>query len=353
MRSTGVSPKHIATALNDEGILCPTDYHYKKIGKEVPFTMRHFWSGPSVNSILNNRIYLGELALMRRTTVSHKNHKIIYKDQSDWTIIKDNHEPIISYELWDKVREVEASVSQGKISKSTGKVKPLSGLMYCADCGFKMRQHTTRHNKDLNTEYCGYNCTSYRLIGKDACTSHYITRTAIEKLIVDDIRRMAGLVIEDEETARQQFLARKNTESVEQTAISKKKLQSNTLRIAELEHLIQAVFEDKYLGKITETACKVLMDKYETELNTLKAENNAIDEKLKADSQNTDDVEEFIRRLKKYAEIQELTREMALDLIEYITIDKHPKEKGATRDINIYYKFIDKSIENNATNLFE
>lgn len=355
MRAQGISPRHIADKLNEDGILNPTDYHYSKIGKEPTIAMRHLWSGATVKNILKNRIYLGQLAQLRRTTVSHKNHKVVYKDESDWVIIENNHEPIITQELWDRVREVENSVGNGKPMK-TGYVNPLCGLMFCADCGFKMQVATTWRGIKKTPDavpYRSYNCTSYRLFGKNACDSHYITERCIEKLIVDNIRLMARLVIDDEEAARKRFLTIKNQGDAEKTANSRKNLAANQKRISELQGLIQSVYEDKYLGKITETSCGVLLGKYETELKALQEEQAKLTAKLDTEKQNAEDIDKFIERVKKYADVQKLTREMCLELIEYITIDKHPSDRKAERDIHIYYKFLDKPVEHSLHNLYE
>ncbi|MBR4510483.1 MAG: recombinase family protein [Ruminococcus sp.] len=355
MRAQGISPRHIADKLNEDGILNPTDYHYSRIGKEPTIAMRHLWSGATVKNILQNRIYLGQLAQLRRTTVSHKNHKVVYKDESDWVIVENNHEPIITQELWDRVREVENSVSNGKPMK-TGYVNPLCGLMFCADCGFKMQVATTWRGIKKTPDavpYRSYNCTSYRLFGKNACDSHYITERCIEKLIVDNIRLMARLVIDDEEAARKRFLTIKNQGDAEKTANSRKNLAANQKRISELQGLIQSVYEDKYLGKITETSCGVLLGKYETELKALQEEQAKLTARLDTEKQNAEDVDKFIERVKKYADVQKLTREMCLELIEYITIDKHPSDRKAERDIHIYYKFLDKPVEHSLHNLYE
>ena len=355
MRAQGISPRHIADKLNEDGILNPTDYHYSKIGKEPTIAMRHLWSGATVKNILKNRIYLGQLAQLRRTTVSHKNHKVVYKDETDWVIVENNHEPIITQELWDRVREVENSVSNGKPMK-TGYVNPLCGLMFCADCGFKMQVATTWRGIKKTPDavpYRSYNCTSYRLFGKNACDSHYITERCIEKLIVDNIRLMARLVIDDEEAARKRFLAIKNQGDAEKTANSRKNLAANQKRISELQGLIQSVYEDKYLGKITETSCGVLLGKYETELKALQEEQAKLTARLDTEKQNAEDVDKFIERVKKYADVQKLTREMCLELIEYVTIDKHPSDRKAERDIHIYYKFLDKPVEHSLHNLYE
>lgn len=110
LRSQGMTPRKIADILNGEHISIPSDYHYAKIGKPNPRYTNHLWSQSAILPMLRNPIYLGHLALMKKTTVSYKNHKAIYKNPSEWVVVKNNHEPIISQELWDRVREVEQSV---------------------------------------------------------------------------------------------------------------------------------------------------------------------------------------------------------------------------------------------------
>ena len=348
MRSQGISPRHIADKLNEEGILTASDYLYAKIGKPNPRHTSHLWCAERIRTLVNNPTYLGHLAQMRTTTVSYKNHKTVKKDESDWIIIENTHEPLVTQEMWDKCREMEESVSQGKRTK-TGFVAALSGLMFCADCGEKMRlgwNNTTNGSKKKPRKYMrhNFNCGKYNRHGKIACTSHYIKMKDIDALVLADIRSMAALVIEDENAARQQFLSKKEQLNSRQTAEEHKRLREGRFRLNELETLIPSIYEDKVLGKIPEDVCVKLLEKYQIEQKALSEEVSQLEEKLNAVKQDEHDVEEFIKRLKKYTDVQELTREMCLELIEYITIDAYQDEKP--RDIHIYYKLLEKPLEN-------
>lgn len=84
------------------------------------------------------------------------------------------------------------------------------------------------------------------------------------------------------------------------------------------------------------------MEKYQAEQKALSAEVEALEAKLSAARQDEQDADEFIHRLKKYTDVQELTREMALELIEYITVDAYAADRP--RDIHIYYKLLDKAL---------
>ncbi|MDE6727786.1 MAG: recombinase family protein, partial [Oscillospiraceae bacterium] len=265
MRSQGISPRHIADRLNEEKIPIPSDYYYAKIGKPNPRRTSHLWSAEAIRQLINNPTYLGHLVQMKTTTVSYKNHKTVKKDPSEWVIVYNTHEPLVSQEIWDKCREVEASVSQGKRNKD-GYVAALSGLMFCADCGEKMRLgwNNTRHQRGGPREYYrhNFNCGRYNRNGKIACRSHYIKMKDINALVLADIRSMAALALEDEEFARKQFLSKKEQINSKQTAEEQKRLHDGQYRLSELEKLIPSIYEDKVLGKIPEDVCVSLLEKY-------------------------------------------------------------------------------------------
>lgn len=107
MRASGISPHHIADKLNEDCVPIPSDYYYAKLGKPNPRRTRHMWSPETVRQILHNYTYLGYLVQLRTRTVSYKNHKVIKNDEEDMIVVKNTHEPIVSQELWDRVREME------------------------------------------------------------------------------------------------------------------------------------------------------------------------------------------------------------------------------------------------------
>lgn len=347
MRASGISPKKISEAFNEEGILIPTDYRCQRDGTTTKKQTCHLWQTDIVKQILHNPTYLGHLVQCRTTTVSYKNKKHVNRDESEQVIIRNTHEAIISQELWDKCREVEASVSQGKRNKA-GVTQPLSGLMYCADCGGKMRLawNNTRHKRTDPRTYHreNYNCGNYSRFGKFYCTSHYIKLKDINALVLMDIRSKAQLVIADEKQAREDFLKRKERLSSAEKASDKKRLQTAQSRLTEIDRLIVSVYEDKVLKKVPEEICVNLLGKYQTEKTALQAEVLTLEKKVADNAREENDVDEFIRRLKRYTDVSELTREMCLELIEYITIDKCPgRFVKEPREVHIYYKLIDEA----------
>lgn len=348
LRSQGMSPRAIGDQLNAENIPIPSDYRCQKKGIVNTKYTRHLWTQVQIRQILDNPIYLGKLAMMRVTSVSYKNHKKVRKDPSEWVVTEDTHKAIISQELWDKVREAEKAVSHGK-RDGKGVTQPLSGMLFCPDCGYKMKaagRKRTLKSGELIRE-CYYNCSSYVLHGKELCSTHYISQKQIEAVIIADIRSMAELVVKDEQTARAAFLSKKEQQTSRQSKADIKKLNDSKHRLAELENLMQSVYEDKVMGKIPEHICVSFLEKYEAEQQELRAVIADLEERLSAEKQDREDVEEFIRRLKKYVDVQTLTRELGLELIEYVTVGAYTPNEP--REINIYYKFLDKPLNDKKT----
>ena len=340
MRASGKTYKEIYTILNDEKVPIPAVYLFEKFGITNKKPNKNLWADSILRSILKNPMYLGHLVRLRYTTVSYKNKRRVEREP---IVFPNAFEPIITQELWDKCRELDESVSHGKHT-SWGIMPPLSGLMYCADCGGKMKLgrqdlKPSKAHPEKRSRY-HYICGNHSRFGKYYCYNHYIRIEDIEQIVLDDIRSKARLVLEDEDKARTDFLKHKEQMSAAQYKSDSKALMQKTKRYEELERLTQSVYEDKVVGKIPEEVCLKLLAKYTEEQYAIKSEIDELEHKLSVVTKNETDVEEFIRRLKHYTNVPELTRELCMELIEYITIGAKPGDKTGTREIHIYYKLL-------------
>ena len=345
MRASGISPKHIAMKFNDENIPIPSDYRTQKFGITPYRFSHHLWTCDVVKQILRNPTYLGHLVQLRTTNISYKNKKQIKRPDDEKVVVYNTHEAIISQELWDKVKEVERSVSQGK-AQGNQIVHPLSGLMYCVDCGSKMHigWNNTRHSRKGPRIYrqANYNCGGFKVFGTRICTSHLIHIDTIENIVLQDIKAKANFVNFNEEVARKEFLQRQEKYQKNNLVQDTKLLNDKTKRLSEINNLIRSTYEDKVLNKIPEDICISLLNNYQKEKEDLESEISQINLRIEKVKQNTQNVDEFIKRVKKYLEAPTLTREMTMELIEFVTIDKYrPKKDPIPREIHIYYKLID------------
>ena len=185
--------------------------------------------------------------------------------------------------------------------------------------------------------------------GKDYCTSHNIKGTILEGAILQDIQRQLDFVTNDAE-AREKYLARKQGDIAPKNAEDSKRKREIEKRIDDLSKLIRKLYEDRVLGNMPEKTCAELLTDYQQEKETLQAKLDEIMKRSEMKKQDEADVDEYIRRLKRYAGVTQLTRQMAMDLLEYVTVDRY-EGKGKPRSIHIYYKLIDKPLRDKNTAL--
>ena len=335
MYASGMSPRKISEILNLEGIPSPATYAYTQSGQKPKPNVVGLWTAVTIREMLNKIIYIGHMPQLRWTSLSYKNHKRFRKDESEWTVVYNNHEPIISQELWDKVQERKKSVAQGRKTK-IGFTHPLSGFLFCADCGNKMKLCTSISRK--GTRLYHFDCGYHLRYGKVYCFSHYIAASALEEIVLGDIREMAQRIVLDEKAVRDDFI-RHNAELADQAIKStKKELQAKRKRMEELSSLMQVAYEDRVRGKMPEDICIGFIQKYSDEQKKLETEIAEIEAKLTETENTIQSADEFIRNIKKYLEAPELSREMCYELIDRIIIGGSPKTTGKEREIDIVYK---------------
>lgn len=317
LRTQGNSTRSIARILTDDGIPNPATYFTRIDGKKADGKFSPYWCPTTVSRILSNPVYLGKTVQHKTTSVSYKNHKTVKIPENERIVRENSHEAIISRETWEKVRDIEKSVSRGKTDKSQT-VHALSGLLVCADCGKKMKLKTS------GGKAC-FVCRTYTDLGKKYCTSHLISEAELESVALRDIRSMLAPAEIDGEKLKERYLKKKSA-GEKGLAERLKALQS---RLAELDKLIRSAFEEKVLNGMPESVCASLCESYIREKK--KTEEDITEILKKLEEENGDNsADEYVRLVKEYASCNTLTREMCLQLINFITVGE--------REIKIYYR---------------
>lgn len=340
MRASGLTPRKIADILNVEKVLTPNDYRIATTGINGVRNPSHLWHTSVLRTLLNNQAYIGNLVQHKSTTISYKNHKWQRRPEEEWIIVENAHEAIISKELWDKVKEVEKAVGHGKHTVR-GFMHPLSGLMFCADCGAKMRLGWNMpfiKSVGKAVPYFNFNCGTKSRMGSSACFSHFITVPVLEQIVKNDVAEKAKRIIGREAEFKRQYLQRQAALADRNQADVKKDLKRAEKRLTELDKLIEAAFEEKVAGKIPETVCVKLIEKYTAEQTELKEKIATLSQGLEEVTQVKTDVDEFLRRLKTYFNSPTLTREMCLALFDRLVIGGKETVTEKPQEIHIYYK---------------
>lgn len=188
----GVSPQDIADALNKLGVLSPMEYKRSlgmKFTTSFKTNAKAVWSAGTVIRILKNPIYTGVLIQGKETTPSYKVHKRITKDESEWTVINDSHEAIISKIDFDSVQKVlKCDTRRSPGGKAVGL---FSGMLFCGDCGASMVRKTVPAGEK---KYVYYVCSAHKQ--NKSCSPHRMRDTVLEEIVLDSLKQHISEVVD-------------------------------------------------------------------------------------------------------------------------------------------------------------
>lgn len=342
LRGQGQGYRAIAIILNEEGILPPGVLYYHKKGMADPRNVNHKWAETTVKSIIRNEVYIGSMVQGKSGTFSYKSRKLIAKPEEDWIRVENTHEPIIGLELWNIVQELDRKKMR-KRPTSQGNASIFTGLVHCADCGFKMRFHTENGKHKDGSAYCyaSFICGNYGRSGKSACSVHTIYENVLIQLVVADIREKARYVKYDEQQIIDSIMRLKDKETKSQLSSYEQELRVQSARQRELENLMQNLYEDKVSGTIPETVFKTLIQKYEKERADKAAAIPALEEKIKSGRQVTNDAAVWANIIKRYAELETLDTSILYELVDRIEVGETQKIDGKRIcDIRVCYRYV-------------
>lgn len=334
----GKGPNQIARILTEEQVLNPTNYYYRKTGaahKSLDTTMPYRWTSSSITAILDNRTYLGHMPGLRTTTLSYKNKKAVYHDESEQVLVKNTHEALITQDQWDLVQELRQR--KKRTPKQMEEPNLFSGLVFCIDCGKPLVLHRA-HTMDAVKN--NFMCYSYKKKGKDVCSSHYIREQDLIHIILDDLRRVTHFA-RQKETLFAEYINRKNSVELrrEITALQRE-LDAAKRRDAELTALFKRLYEDNVLGRVTNEQFRMLSGDYNDEQKLLRDAIPAKEVKLQKLMDSASNVDAFIEKAKRYTEIRELTPEILRLFFSRIEVGEKSEKYSRTAEqaIRIVYR---------------
>ena len=328
----GLGPTQIAKRLKAAKVLTPTE-HWLSIGRNCskPSAVPYNWCSATVADILGKQEYCGDTVNFRSTRKSFKNKKKIERPPEEWKIFKDTHPAIIDREVFDLVQELR---KHRRRPTKSGIVSPFSGLLYCADCGEKLYYSFSNNYK---REQAYFFCSSYRK-NSDVCSAHYIREKVVDQLVLESMQRiMLNVQVFEKEFARKQ-MACYTEEKKKQLAAKRRELERAQKRIAEIDTLIQKIYEDNASGKLSDERYMTLSTSYEEEQQTLKAAVPKMQAYLETETDKAVNLQQFIRKVKKITELKALTPELIHEFVEKIVVYA-PKYLDGRRIqiVDIYY----------------
>ena len=336
----GAGPYKIAKILEADKIDIPA-YHQKKLGyglhQSKNFEYPYRWCSSTIASILKKKEYLGHTVNFK-TRKHFKDKKSKYVSEDNWLIFENTHEAIIDQETFDNVQRIRGNVK--RYPDGWGEYHPLTGLMYCADCGSKMYVHRTNNYK--NIPY--YVCSNYKKVpcGTLCPSAHRIKAEVVLNLIQETLKDIKNCLDEDNEAFIRSI--ENEMEEKEKVDIEKQRVRliNNKSRIQELERLMCRIYEDMILEKIPSSRYEILNSQYETEQRALSKEIGDLELEISRYENETDRVRKFMSLISRYENFDDLTNTMINEFVEKIIIHERDRKGSQTskQKIEIYFNFI-------------
>ena len=338
--ASGKGPCQIARQLKEEQVPNPSNHYYQQTGATLcglDTTHPYNWSGSTVAHILDNIVYLGHTLGLKTTTISYKNKTEIKRPKSEQALVENTHEPIISQDLWDIVRDVREH--KRRAPKHMEEPNLFSGLVYCADCGkYLVFCRTEKMKKD---DYY-FRCSVYSKKGKEFCTPHQIKEKDLKTIVLDDLRRITHFARLKPRQFADHINRRKSAELRKEITRLQKELDAMKKRSGELSTLFKRLYEDNVLGRVTNEQFRMLSTDYNAEQKAMEEtipDREARLERLKASAAN---VEAFIEKAMRFTAIHELTPELLRLFIQRIEIGERGKRysRSSGQNVRIVYRDI-------------
>lgn len=308
----GVSPQDIADALNRLGVLSPMEYKRSlgmKFTTSFKTNAKAVWSAGTVIRILKNPIYTGVLVQGKETTPSYKVHKRITKDESEWTVIEDSHEAIISKIDFDSVQKVlKCDTRRSPGGKAVGL---FSGMLFCGDCGASMVRKTVPAGEK---KYVYYVCSAHKQ--DKSCSPHRMRDVALEEIVLDSVKQHIREVIDMSELLTITDTAPLRTAQAQKV---QRQLDKKHEEYEKLQKLLMSLYENLTEGIIDREEYTRLKASFTARADEAEKQMDALRENLK-EIQNHGTENAWMNEFTKRQGLTSLDRAVVVALIDKILI---------------------------------
>ncbi|MBQ6756734.1 MAG: recombinase family protein [Oscillospiraceae bacterium] len=347
MFAQGIGYGKITKILRERGVLNPQAYFNENnpgYYKDSDYWRRDFdWHATSVRTILNNPVYLGKTVFGKTKTKGNFDKTRLHTSEDEQIIVEGTHEAIIAQDEWDVVHQMMQTKRRENLS---GEVQYFAGLVRCADCGSALNVSYDYNRKRYN----GFSCWVYKNYGKNRCTSHAIGWVTLNTLVLNDIRRNAAMAAHFEKLYADMLRRAKSESAQNESARLRRELTKAEKRITDLSKILNKLYEDYALERITAERHKSMSEVYSSELSELTERCKQISSELSKSDEIEENISSFLPIIRKYTDLHELNARILNELIEKIVV--HEKEKAedgtVTQQVDIYYKFIGLTISEKA-----
>lgn len=323
----GYGKTAIAKILNDRGVPNPTEYKRKKGFRYTPSirAASPLWKYSSVQWVLTNEVYIGNLVQARAGSASYKTKQIVSRPKEQWIIVEGTHEPIIDMDLW---RLVQRKInSHARVNQSTGKIHTFSKIAVCMHCGYALRIHKSQNRYYLQCET--------RYISRSACPGAFIPEAELEGIVADEIRKMNQKLLDMGALERKvQFEYALQSKRVKLLSEKKRYLE----KMDECNIALQQLYADKAAGVVSSKDYMELSSVFQADKAKYEGLLLSCDERIQEIEAHMKIGGRRAELLEPYVTVEQLSRRIVEILIERIEVGKRDPATGVV-PVSIYWNF--------------
>ena len=337
---SGKSLPKIARALIEDKVETPSQ---RRVSLGDAPTARSYspygWHRDTIVKILSRMEYLGHTVNGRTRKKSYKDKKQIWLPKEDWLIFKDTHEAIIDQDTFDIVQKMRQHKRvMGSPRFEAGHENLFAGLVFCGTCGHK-HYYCAFEKNGTNLDH--YKCSKYSRTFDRCDNPHYIRKSDLEELVLLELNSLINQIQFDEGEFMKKLEHKFKIESSKQTNMQRQKLLNDERRFEEIDQIIQRLYEDNLVRKLSDDRFIKMSQNYELEQSRLKDSIYIVKQKLSMQENQSMDISRFMQRIHKYTKITELSVEIVNELIDKIIIHKpEGNKRNRILKIEIHYNFI-------------
>ena len=327
----GMSKNAIVKHLNQLGIPNPTAYKRSK-GFNYNAALKKndgLWSPKTVNLILENEMYIGNMVQGKQKVISYKVHKKVHTGEDDWYIVEDTHEAIVDPGLFEKVRKI--NLCETRVAPGKRDVYLLSGFMCCTGCNRGLRRKTSKsklRDGTVNT-HIYYDCSTRATKGVQFCKPNSMREESINEIVLKAIQMQIKRVVDMAHIINEinkQAVTNNHSSRLEKQHLDKKE---------ELKKLTDAI-DDLYLdwksGNITKADYLRMKSNFEKKSNGIREIIANVEKEIDLFSTGIGEDNPYLQTFLKYQNIEELDRSLLTELVDKIYITEG-------KEITIAFRF--------------
>jgi len=345
LRASGAGYWKISQLFNNKSYMPPLLYHYTRINREPPKKLLNVWKISTIQEMLTNELYIGNMVQFKQKRVSYRSKKEIGRDPSEWIRVDNTHEPIVRHDVWNAVQEIKRQKSESiKKEREYSRYKLFVGRLFCEGCQRLMTAYSTNYTRKksggevITTNYL---CINYRESGGTFCTSHSITEEALKAVVYAQIKSHIKAVRLNEAKILQSLQKRLVGTLAPNKALSAREAKEMRRTIAGIDAQTEKLYENRLDGVISEDSFTATIANLEAKRQDAQSRLAMLERSEEDTRSKLEDINRWIRLIKEKSSVTEVDEDLIESLIDKIVVGEKATVNGSQeQDIQVYFKYV-------------